>query len=352
MKNRIVVLGLGLLALSGLATMNASAGTGVFVGVEIHQDRDFYEPLGQYGHWVDVAPYGQCWYPAYVSSSWQPYANGYWLWTDGGWYWVSDEQWAWACYHYGRWAYDSYYGWLWIPETEWAPAWVSWREGDGYIGWAPLPPRCGFGSRGVITADAVVIAPRAYVFVESRRFCEPIRPAIIVHRTDVDRMVNITNIRRVNNVILNDGPDTRTIRELSHRDVPTAKIQELRYPRGAQPVRGESHRPVVIRGSETRTTSADNIPRPWPIRPTPSERDPTLQPPRGVRVIGAPRQWSPNPENHAERTPEAPARMVNQRAEPPALTPTKRFRETAPPSAAGENRGREHNPRKYGDDQN
>ena len=27
-----------------------------------------------------------------------------------------------------------------MPGYTWAPAWVSWRYGDGYCGWAPLPP--------------------------------------------------------------------------------------------------------------------------------------------------------------------------------------------------------------------
>ena len=31
-------------------------------------------------------------------------------------------------------------GWVWVPGYTWAPAWVSWRYGDGYAGWAPLPP--------------------------------------------------------------------------------------------------------------------------------------------------------------------------------------------------------------------
>jgi hypothetical protein len=32
-------------------------------------------------------------------------------------------------------------GWGWVPGTMWGPAWVSWRSGGGYAGWAPLPPR-------------------------------------------------------------------------------------------------------------------------------------------------------------------------------------------------------------------
>ena len=81
---------------------------------------------------------GWCWYPANVSADWRPYSNGYWLWSDGGWTWVSEEPWAWASYHYGRWVWHDYHGWLWVPGIEWAPAWVSWQQHDGYVGWAPL----------------------------------------------------------------------------------------------------------------------------------------------------------------------------------------------------------------------
>src|SRR5438093_2698483 len=113
MRTKQIILQAAIMALFGLGALTASARTDLFVGVNINSPRDFYEPLGQCGHWVEVENYGRCWYHAYVASDWRPYADGYWLWTDGGWYWVSEEPWAEACYHYGRWAWDSYYGWVW-----------------------------------------------------------------------------------------------------------------------------------------------------------------------------------------------------------------------------------------------
>ena len=72
------------------------------------------------------------------------YAYGRWVYTDDwGWYWVSDDveaNWGWVVYHYGRWAFERGFGWFWVPGDEWAPAWVNWRYGDDYVGWAPLPP--------------------------------------------------------------------------------------------------------------------------------------------------------------------------------------------------------------------
>ena len=51
-----------------------------------------------------------------------------------------EANWGWVVYHYGRWAFEPGIGWFWVPGEEWAPAWVNWRYGDEYVGWAPLPP--------------------------------------------------------------------------------------------------------------------------------------------------------------------------------------------------------------------
>ncbi|MDP4722284.1 MAG: hypothetical protein NWS48_13755, partial [Akkermansiaceae bacterium] len=102
---------------------------------------NFYEPLANYGSWFNTSDYGYVYQPTVVNdSSWRPYTRGRWAFTDQGWTWVSDEPFGWACYHYGRWVPLQNYGWVWVPGSEWAPAWVTWRESPGYVGWAPLPP--------------------------------------------------------------------------------------------------------------------------------------------------------------------------------------------------------------------
>ena len=72
----------------------------------------------------------------------RPYnTGGHWVWTDEyGWMWASEYAWGWAPFHYGRWVFDDYYGWMWVPGYEWSPAWVEWRTGGDYFGWAPLGP--------------------------------------------------------------------------------------------------------------------------------------------------------------------------------------------------------------------
>jgi DNA segregation ATPase FtsK/SpoIIIE-like protein len=101
----------------------------------------FYDDLQPYGEWIDYPEYGYVWHPD-VGGDFRPYStNGQWVWTeDYGWTWDSYYDWGWATFHYGRWFYDDYYGWLWQPGYEWAPAWVCWRTGGDYYGWAPLGP--------------------------------------------------------------------------------------------------------------------------------------------------------------------------------------------------------------------
>ena len=95
---------------------------------------DFFYNNINGGSWVEVGNYGYCWQPdvAVSDTSWRPYADGYWAYTDLGWTWVSYEDWGWATYHYGRWVRLSDHGWVWVPGYRWGPAWVSWRFGGGF----------------------------------------------------------------------------------------------------------------------------------------------------------------------------------------------------------------------------
>ena len=102
----------------------------------------FQPQLAPYGTWMDVPGYGLCWRPSVAATDpyWRPYCDqGHWVYTADGWFWQSDYPWGDIAFHYGRWCRDSR-GWLWVPGYDWAPAWVCWRQMDGYCGWAPLPP--------------------------------------------------------------------------------------------------------------------------------------------------------------------------------------------------------------------
>ncbi|HET7788606.1 MAG TPA: DUF6600 domain-containing protein, partial [Myxococcales bacterium] len=132
-------------------------------GSDVGSPDVFYEQLSPYGTWTYVAPYGRVWIPA-VGYGWRPYYYGRWVLTDWGWTFASDDPWGWAAYHYGRWNWAVGFGWYWIPGTVWAPAWVSWRYGGGYVSWCPLGPSgVYFGYRHP-----------AWVAVQEQHFTRPI----------------------------------------------------------------------------------------------------------------------------------------------------------------------------------
>ena len=125
----------------------------------------FYDNLAPYGLWVYDPQYGNVFVP-YEDAGFRPYTRGYWAMTEYGNTWISDDPWGWACYHYGRWTYNGYYGWIWIPGYEWAPAWVSWRYGHGYAGWAPLGP-------GIYAGDGYYCPDNWWVFIEPMYIYHP-----------------------------------------------------------------------------------------------------------------------------------------------------------------------------------
>jgi len=137
-------------------------------GAEMNEDA-FYDRLSPYGYWRTTAEYGRVWVPTGVGADFQPYSDGHWALTDWGWTYVSDAPWGWAAYHYGRWGYGYGLGWYWVPGRVWAPAWVSWRYGGGYVGWAPMGPGgYYYGAHS-----------RAWVAVQERHFTQPIRTVAV-----------------------------------------------------------------------------------------------------------------------------------------------------------------------------
>jgi hypothetical protein len=136
---------------------------------------EFYNELSPYGDWMDYPSYGRVWRPQ-ADPNFQPYGtNGHWEMTEYGNTWVSDYPWGWAPFHYGRWLFDDYYGWIWVPGYEWGPAWVSWRSGGGYYGWAPLGPGMGIDisinipyNYWVFVPDIYIRSPRVYSYCVPR----------------------------------------------------------------------------------------------------------------------------------------------------------------------------------------
>ena len=202
----------------------------------------FYNHLGDEGSWMEVGDYGYCWQPSVAVNNpgWRPYTDGYWAYTDVGWTWVSYESFGWATYHYGRWARLHDHGWVWVPGTEWGPAWVSWRTGGDYVGWAPLPPRRGYSREVVYESRPITgyvdiefdIGPAYYNFVDVRYIGEPVLRQRIFEPTQnityINQTVNVTNITYNNNTVYNYGPDYNTLSAYS-----TRPIQRLRLERAS-----------------------------------------------------------------------------------------------------------------------
>ncbi|MGZ3821185.1 MAG: DUF6600 domain-containing protein, partial [Mucilaginibacter sp.] len=182
-------------------------------------DQEFYDDLQPYGTWVSDPEYGNVWIPD-ADENFRPYATrGHWVVTDYGNTWVSDYPWGWATFHYGRWRYDDYYGWEWIPGHQWAPAWVSWRHGGGYYGWAPLMPgisiSISFGSSYRVPDNYRVCAPQAYITSPNiyNYYVPHTRAVTIIHNTTI---INNTYVN--NNITYVRGPRVEEIRQVTHNN--------------------------------------------------------------------------------------------------------------------------------------
>ncbi len=213
----------------------------------------FYSELSPYGRWIQRGSYGWVWEPTQVAVGWRPYTQGHWVDTDYGWTWVSSEPWGWATYHYGRWTLDSEYGWLWVPGSDWGPAWVSFQEGGGYVGWAPLPPAVGFRAGIGLQIGglnlSLAIDPYAYSFVSERSFLDdrleiepPARNVTFIHQTR-----NITNITVSNNRVFNRSLDEQRVAQATGRPVHHYQIAESRNPAQGRVAQVQGDRVQIFR---------------------------------------------------------------------------------------------------------
>src|SRR5438093_31988 len=212
--------------------------------------------LAQAGVGDDVLPaYGWCWRPtvAVVDAGWQPYCDrGRWLWTDCGWYWQSDYAWGWAPFHYGRWHRSPAYGWVWLPDTAWAPAWVTWRYSDSYCGWAPLPPGAYFdvglgfrfhGGRVGLGFDFGLV-PDCFTFIPTARFCDRspwhhrLPPTQVVTIFDRTTIINNYTGGSNNRTVVNIGPGANAIAAVSRSDIRKVTLRDMN-PNGGTLIKSE-----------------------------------------------------------------------------------------------------------------
>ncbi len=323
MKTRFIprtVLGFAMACGLGIGAFKATADFEISAGIHISDRSDFYQPLASEGMWIDVGLYGRCWRPRHVDRDWRPYCNGSWVWTDCGWYWQSDEPWAWACYHYGGWVDDADYEWIWVPDVEWAPAWVYWRAGGDYVGWAPCAP-----GGHIAPADEFVFVNQDHFEGRHRPSDVIINNQSIINRTSV---INATRIQtrnidgRQQNVIFNEGPDRNRIERASGRPVQTVSITEA------------ARRTAIPSSVRNRIGSASELRTPPPVSEqlkfTPRPEEPTVTPRRELppdytpghpqNPKFAPRREEPNSTpHHAE-----PGLLPRSEQPPPSVTPERR----------------------------
>lgn len=235
---------------------------------------DFYQNLSPYGQWIEDPQYGYVWSPTQDGSFRPYYTSGYWVMTEYGNTWVSDYPWGWACFHYGRWTYDNYYGWLWIPGTNWGPAWVCWRYGEGFYGWAPLGPgydlnsSVGYGCPN----DWWVFIPPQYIYTGNyyHYWNGPRGNSHIIGNTHI-----INNIYAANNVTYVSGPHTKDIEHVTHQPVQVYQLAN------GTSLNTHVHNNIVkmYRPAEIRPAASINgqrpappnvVPAPQPIKPAQS----------------------------------------------------------------------------------
>jgi len=226
-KSTTSTLVLFLLMLIGIPAQKALAQPGMDISFQT-----FYDDLSPYGQWIDDPQYGYVWVPE-VDADFRPYyTNGEWVMTEYGNTWVSNYPWGWATFHYGRWTYDDYYGWVWIPGSEWGPAWVNWREGDGYYGWAPLGPGITVGAYygnyycpddwWVFLPPRYLYRPRYYSYWHGPR-----ENTTIIHNTTI---INNTFVNQGGNVTYVTGPRAEDVQRVTNRPVTVYHLNAMNTP--------------------------------------------------------------------------------------------------------------------------
>jgi hypothetical protein len=304
------------------------------------------DQLSPYGNWVNVPDYGWCWQPnsSVVGSDFRPYlTGGSWDYTPDGW--VFDTPWSWGSltYHYGRWFNAPGQGWLWVPGTQWAPSWVDWRVGDGYIGWAPLAPR-GYHWRGG--------AYDQWAFVHGNGF---------VGRGLQDRVVPTNNVatiyastrpsqttRTVNGARVNAGPSRQVVEKSGAHVAVTKSIRPsapvaaqrvpIKHPSNAAPSGGHAQ-------AAGRSPTAPNQPkaaqgsRPAPNQPKPAQGSKPAPPPRAPTGRQQDEEHGGPAARPAPAPPSAPEEHVTPKAAAPHAPPEEH---AAPPEAAPHAAPEEH----------
>jgi hypothetical protein len=313
---------------------------------------EFQDALAPFGVWRHHPRWGAVWIPAARFRGWRPYQVGHWVYTEEwGWYWISDEDeadWGWIAYHYGRWLFEPGYGWFWIPGDEWAPAWVDWRRGNDFVGWAPLPPE--------EVIYEVREAPQYWLFVRPYDLIAPrLRPVLLppqrapmyFQRTVVVNRTFFVD-HRGPRIAVNPGISPAYIAAAAHRPLPTFQVQPrvlagTRGVPGAIEIRGTDLPRGPSRGGRapsaafqpglqplTAVQPATSVPPPRPLGRDEHGRLGTT-PPRAAQGATGPIAPPPPP---AGQTPQQPPRPGMRGPTPPSGPAPATAPSSPPPAGA------------------
>lgn len=233
----------------------------------------FYQGLAPYGNWINDAKFGFVWSPN-VGNDFRPYySDGYWANTEYGNMWVSNYDWGWAPFHYGRWTMSNRYGWVWVPGYEWGPAWVSWREGGGYYGWAPLQPgvsiSVSFGSGYRVPNNYWTFVPYRNLYASNihsyhvrNRVPALVRNTTIINNTYVDNSVTYVSgpsrsdvTRRTGSTVKRYNVNSTNIRSATRSRVKDNSIAIYRPDSDRRSLNSANRRSAVTSKNNTRSTT-------------------------------------------------------------------------------------------------
>ncbi|HSV11999.1 MAG TPA: DUF6600 domain-containing protein [Hanamia sp.] len=285
--------------------------------------QQFYNDLSPYGNWMNYGEYGYVWIPS--QPGFRPYySNGHWVYTNYGWTWASDYSWGWAPFHYGRWMQDMSYGWMWVPGYEWAPAWVTWRGGGDYYGWAPLGP----GMNANISAGSIPYNNWAFVpsrYISNPRinnyYVSPSRNVTIINNTTIINNNTVINNGNQGRPVYNPGPPVREVEQTTGSRIKQYNVVQAGKPGTAQISNNTLRvfRPVVNQSTTNnsnaqpqRVVTPDQIRtqntvpnrnninnETAPVRQIPKEQTPQIN--RNEPPVNAPQRVVPNRNNTTPR---------------------------------------------------
>lgn len=178
----------------------------------------FYSTLSPFGSWMTYPGLGQVWIAD--DPFFKPYyTNGRWAYSRYGWTWVSNYSWGWAPFHYGRWAYDSFYGWMWVPGYTWGPAWVNWRNYNGYYAWSPA------------MAGSAPSSTEHWVVVDGKNLDAPqLSDFVLTDQRALDVIRNGSQLSATQKGLIS-GPPPSAIREAGRlKRVDVMKVDEVPVP--------------------------------------------------------------------------------------------------------------------------